>query len=220
MSTRNRDPRVVWVKRVRMPFANLATARATVEGGKEKFSATFLMDPATEEGKASIRACNAAVKAAIEQTFEGKDPKQILASIKDPKRIVFRKGEEFTNVEGEVYGGFEGKYAVSTTNSRRPRLFDRHKRPVETSDIEDVCYRGVYCDALISFYAVKDADKGGRGLFCTVEAVRSHQEGERMGGGVDVDDYFNELEDLGDDDLEDDLTGGSKGSDDEDDDLL
>jgi hypothetical protein len=47
----------------------------------------------------------------------------------------------------------------------------------------------------VSFFGT---DKGGKGLFCSVEAIRSRQEGERLGGGprASADDF----DDLDDDD--------------------
>ena len=72
-------------------------------------------------------------------------------------------------------------------------------------DILDVMYGGVYADVILSFYGT---DKGGRGVFCTIEAIRSHEEGERMGGGVVVDaDDFDDLEDSDSFDDDDDLMG-------------
>jgi hypothetical protein len=48
---------------------------------------------------------------------------------------------------------------------------------------------------VISFYGT---DEGGRGVFASIEAIRSRQEGERLGGGprASADDF----DDLDDDD--------------------
>ena len=93
--------------------------------------------------------------------------------------------------------------AVSCNNDSRPQLWDRYKGEVDYEDIEDVFQGGFHCDAAIRFFCVNGADKGGRGLFCAVNGVRSHQRGEvfSTGGRISVD----EFDDLDDDD--DDLVG-------------
>lgn len=145
-----------------------------------------------------------AIEAACDKEWKAKDKWKTIAE-DDPKRVAYRKGERFKNREGQVYGGFEGNYglAVSGPNGgkKRPKMLDRHRRPVETEDILDVVYPGTYADVVVSFYGTK---KGGNGVFASVEAIRSHQEGERMGGGVQVDaDDFDDLDVTveGDDDL-------------------
>ena len=89
---------------------------------------------------------------------------------------------------------------------------DRHKRLVEYKDILDVCYGGSLCDAVVSFYGTQ---KGGDGVFCSIECIRSWQVGDRVGGGIEVsEDDFEDLDDL------EDRAGGSAAaaaSDDDDD---
>jgi hypothetical protein len=120
--------------------------------------------------------------------------------VDDPKRVCFRKGERFkSQKDGKVYAGYEGNLAISCGTpgggQKRPKLLDRMKREVEEKDILDVMYGGTHADVILSFYGT---DEGGRGIFCTGEAIRSHQEGERMGGGVYVDaDDFDDMEDDG-----------------------
>lgn len=213
------DPRSCWLKRVRLSFSeSLHEAEATVEGGDPKHTCNVILesDSATfEANKAATMRC---IRAAGEETW--KDPEAWKGIAEDaPKRVSFRKGERFKNREGVVYQGYAGNYAISAAGpkrgSKRPILLDRHKRDVEIKDIPDVFYGGVYGDVKVSWYGT---DKGGRGIFATIEAIRSHQEGERMGGGGGVTrDEIDELDDL-DDGLDQIVTGG--GSSASDDDLL
>ena len=129
-----------------------------------------------------------------------------------PKQLCFRKGERFKNSEsGEVYSGYEGNFAIAGKGPRagqnRPLLKDRYKRDVAHEDIPDVMYNGTYGDFVVSFYGT---DKGGtQRITCSIEAIRSYQEGERMGGGgIDVrDDDFDDLP--GDDSFGEDSSGGA-----------
>lgn len=138
----------------------------------------------------------------------------------NPKQLCFRKGEKFKNAQtGEIYTGYEGNLVVVGKGpgggARRPQMKDRYKRDVGVEDILDVCYNGTYGDFIVSFYGT---DKGGTSrITCSVEAIRSWQEGERMGGGgIDVqDDDFDDLGDLpGDDDFGGGASGGGGGTDD------
>lgn len=193
------DGRTVQLKRVRLSFTDsLKEKRATVENGKPKHSVNVILESSSKNYDENRAKVTTAIKAACEKAF--KDP-NVFKSIAedDPKRICYRKGERFKNKEGVVYAGYEGNYAISAAGpsggDRRPKLLDRRKRPVEESEILDVFYGGTYADVIISFYGT---DKGGRGVFASIEAIRSHEEGERMGGGVYVDaDDFDDLEDDG-----------------------
>ena len=191
---------------VRLSFPTLKNKRATVKDGKEKFSANFIIDPSTPQGKRNIELCKKAILEAEMETFRKTG---VVKTIEDPKRIAFRPGAKFRNQEGEVYEGYAGMVAVSCNNDSRPQLWDRYKGEVDYEDIEDVFQGGFHCDAAIRFFCVNGADKGGRGLFCAVNGIRSHQRGEvfSTGGRISVD----EFDDLDDDD--DDLVGAEAGSD-------
>lgn len=217
-----KDPRRVTLSNIRLSYPTLRHKKAATKGGKEKFSASFLMDPTTPEGQTAIKKAQAAVVAAeIEHYGEGKAG-FIKKVVEDPKRIALLKGERCKNQEGEVYSGYEGMIALKTSADRRPLLLARNKTEVDIEDIEDAFYGGLICDATVSFFCISDQEKGGNGLFCTVESIRSRETGEPFGGNrrATADDY----DDLDDDDGIDSGASGGKSSggllDDDDDDLL
>lgn len=148
---------------------------------------------------------NAIISALVATCREAKKPegwwKQLFDD--DPKQLSFRKGERFKTDKGEVYKGYENNLIVVAKGpgggARRPKIKDRHKLEVtDVSKINEVAYNGSYCDAVVSFYWT---DNGGtQRITCSVEYIRSYQEGERLGGGgvyVD-DDEFDDFEDDGD----------------------
>jgi hypothetical protein len=62
----------------------------------------------------------------------------------------------------------------------------------DVDDILNVCYSGCYADVIVSFYGT---DEGGKGIFCSVEAIRSRQEGPQIGGGIQTSaDDFDDLD--------------------------
>jgi len=191
------DGRSVQLKHVRLSFTNsLKEKEATVKDGKPKHTFNVILeagDPNFEANKAKVIG---AMKAACDKKWKNPDAYKGIQE-DNPKRVCFRKGERFKSQEGKIYAGYEGNLGIScgcpNGGQSRPKLLDRHKRPVEENDILDVMYGGSYADVILSFYGT---DEGGRGLFCTGDAIRSHQQGDRMGGGIYVDaDDFDDIED-------------------------
>ena len=205
------DGRSVQLKRVRLSFTKRLKTKGKTsdEATKETHGLNIVLDADSE----NHRKCIAALKEAGKQAFKNENAYIEIAE-DAPKRVCFREGRKFKNKEGKIYAGYEtGKMGFAANGpsggDKRPKLLDRRKRPVEEKDINDVFYGGCYADVVVSFYGT---DKGSRGIFATIEAIRSHEEGERIGGGIDVDaDDFDDLED--DDSF---VGGGSSKSDDDD----
>lgn len=193
------DGRTVLLRHMRLSFAeSLLDKKATVEDGTPKHSFNTILEAGDKyeaENKGKIAG---ALKAAAEKEWKNEGMVKIIAE-DDPKRVCYRSGSKFKNKETQqIYAGYEGNMAIACGTpgggQRRPqKMFDRHKRLVEISDIPTVFYNGTYVDVILSFYGTK---KGGNGIFCTCESIRSHQEGEPMGSAVAVSaDMFDELED-------------------------
>lgn len=208
---KKQDPRTVQLKMVRLSFTDGLKDKKSIPGvkdSKERHSSNIIIvktaDPADplsakaaalfEENQAKIFA---AMRAAGDQQW-GKPEAYKDISEDNPKRVAFRKGERFKNDEGEVYAGYAGNYGISASGpgggQKRPKMYDRHKREVEEKDILDVNYSGSYADLIVSFYGT---DEGSRGIFCSIEAIRSRQEGPRIGGGgwTGSVDEFDDLDD-------------------------
>jgi len=209
------DGRTVQLKGVRLAFTNgLVEKQAPPNGeGEPSFNFKIIVPTDSPHFEANKKKILSAMQAAGEAAWKRPDAwKQIAED--EPKRVCFRKGEKFKNDDGEIYGGFEGNWGLNTKGPKagklRPRLFDRYKRKVEeVEDIETVFYSGTFSDCVVSFYGT---DKGGsKGIFASTDAIRSHQEGESLGGGgvtVTADD-FDDLDDEGD------SFGGESSGDDE-----
>ncbi len=192
------DGRTVQFKRVRLSFTeSLKDKKKTSDdpNAKPKHGLNVIIESDSPHGEANHKKALSAIMAAGEK--EWKNPDAYKGIMEDnPKRVCYRKGDRFKNREGKPYAGYEGNYAFSASGpsagQKRPKLLDRQKREVAEDEILDVFYSGCYADVIVSFFGT---DKGSRGIFASVEAIRSHQEGERMGGGIYVDaDDFDDLE--------------------------
>lgn len=209
-----KDPRTVTLKRVRLSFTQgIKDKRKTSDAAdaKERHNFNIIEETGGKYSEENRKKVAAAIRAAGDKVWKNPDAyKEIQED--NPKRVTWKKGEKFKSKEGKVYAGYEGNMAFSVSGpnggQKRPILKDRHKRDVEEKDIMDVFYSGTYADVIVSFYGT---DKGSRGIFATCELVRSHQEGEAMGGGYFFDeDDLDELDDLddGDDGLDDLVSSG------------
>ncbi|QPC91502.1 ssDNA-binding protein [Mesorhizobium sp. INR15] len=207
------DGRTVQLKRVRLSFTNRLKDKATTsaESDKETHGCNFILEADQPEFEANNAKVVGALKEAGLQAFKNEDAYKTIAE-DAPKRVCYRKGEKWKNKEGKVYAGYEGNRAVTANGpsggTKRPKLLDRRKRVLRDQatgeqikanmvfgegEILDIFYGGCYADVILSFYGT---DKGSRGIFCSIEAIRSHENGERMGGGIYVDaDDFDNLED-------------------------
>lgn len=205
------DGRAVQLKGTRFAFMQgLYEKKPTVKDGIPKYNFNVINVKDRPTAEANHKKILAALEAASEKQWKDKDRwKRIMEN--DPKRCCYRKGEKFANSEtGVPYAGFEGNWGLSVgcpaKGQKRPKkLLDRHKRPVEEKDILDVFYSGTFGDIVVEFYGTNE---GGPGIFCVASALRSHQEGDNLGGGgVPVeDDDFDDFED------DDDAFGSSSSS--------
>lgn len=204
----------VKLNQVRLSFFKGFKATASVEGGRETYKSSFLMDPATKIGKANIKACEDAVEAVGRDKWKDKWP-AIKKGIKED-RMCFRDGETFVGSEsGEVYDGYEGMMALVGANQNRFTIVDRDRTPLAEEDGKP--YSGCYANAVVRFYAVAEKNKGGNGIFCTIEAIQYHSKGEAFGASqMSAEEAFDDLgeEELddGDDGLEDSGSKSGKGS--------
>lgn len=201
---RDTTGRTVQLTNVRLSFADslkdASLSKKADPGSRPTHGTNFIIEKGTPDYDSNVAAIKSALRAAAKEYKKPEDWWETLWADK-PDKLCFRKGDRFKTDDGVIYKGYEGHAVVvakgPSGGQKRPKMLDRHKREVEYKDIHDVMYGGSYCDAQISFYGT---DTGGTArLTCSVEAIRSRQEGERLGGGgigVDVNDF----EDLGGDD--------------------
>ena len=196
------DKRTVKLPRVRISFTDTLLTPGVangVEDGRPSYGCNIIL----EKSHPNFAALDARIREALSEAgrqFNGKENLYKTVAEDNPKRVAYRNGNRFKNTDGVIYDGYEGNFAISAKGPKagreRPKLLDRRKRDVtrDDKDIPVVFYSGTYADVICSFYAT---DKGGQGIFCSIDAIRSHEEGERLGGGgiTVTDDMFDDLPD-------------------------
>lgn len=222
--TKKDDGRTVLLKDCPISFTeSLQTAKPTIKDGVPKHTTNVLILPGSKNEVENKAKCISAIRAACLLEFgEGKEDFFKVIAEDNPMRVAYRKGERFKNSESqEIYRGYEGAMVIAgagpggSKNPRRPKLFNRRRKVLDEindatgkpfftiNDIPEIFYSGVRCDCKISFYAVSGKDLGGNGVFATIEALRSYEEGDRMAGGA-AQTSADEFDDLDDGDSFDD----------------
>lgn len=187
---------------VRLSFPKLWKKEKSAEEGKPKYSLNLLIDPNTSSGEANIETIERELAALAKRTWQEKGPKVLKAL--DRKRVPFLDGEECTNGEGDLYMGYEGMMVFKAANPKEFKRLDRDKSILteETAAELNRLYAGCYVDAVVNIYAITDKQRGGNGIFASIEVVRHRKDGEAFGAApVDENDYLDDLPDDEGDDL-------------------
>lgn len=179
------------LKNVRLSFPHLFTPTRSTEDGALKYRAAFLIDPETAQGRANIKVIESELARVKADKWKDKADK---IKFKED-RIAFVDGNTCASQDtGEIYNGYEDMKVIKTANSKKPQVVDGSRTALTEEEAEGKIYAGCYVNAVVSLYAINDADKGGNGIFATVEAVQFSKHGEAFGAGqVDVDDVFDEI---------------------------
>lgn len=198
MADKKNDPRKIRLTNVRLSYPHLWKRQKANEEAEPKFSAAFLIDPSTPEGKKNVARIEKAIAAAKEQKW-GKADKKIKAD-----RLCFFDGNDVVDEDDNVKKGYEDMMVIKASNKSQFLRLNRDKTHADEDD--DPFYGGCYVDAILNAYGT---DAGGPpGVFASLDGIRFRKDGERFGAApIDED----EFEDLDDDEFEDD---------DEDDDLM
>jgi hypothetical protein len=188
------NPAKVRLRDVRLSFSSLFTQSASVKDGPLKYRANLIIDPNTVEGKNNLKLLLKARKDVEIEKF-GRE-----MEYKDPKRLCIKKGDDqISEKTGEPYDGYAGMIIVSATNGKKFPIVDCDLTPLSAEDGKP--YNGCYVNVQITLYAIKDKDKGGNGIFASLDAVQFKKHGTPFGGGgVKAEDVF-EVEELDEDDV-------------------
>lgn len=178
------ESKVIKLNNVRLSFPELFKAKAFQEGQTPKFSASFLIDPSTKEGKKLIKMIRKEIDDLAKSNWSKGVPKSLKICLQDGNT--------------KDYDGYEDMMYVSSNNDTRPVLVDRKRNPISEQD--DVLYAGCYVNASINLWC--QDNQWGKRVNAGLRAIQFVADGEAFGGArVDVDEEF---DDVDDDDLDDD----------------
>lgn len=163
---------------VRLSYVNLWEPKASLGGGKEKYSASVIIP---KSDKKTLEAIQKAIDAATEEgigKFGGKKP--------NPKtiKLPLRDGDEERDDEA-----YKNSYFLNANSITQPQIVDRRVQPiVETSEI----YSGIYARVSLNFYAFNT--NGNKGVAAGLGNVQKLRDGDPLGGRTNASDDFDSLD--------------------------
>lgn len=144
--------------------------------------------------------------------WKGKNDETLTKLLKgmDADRRGILNGDEYTDDQGDVREHYEGVWYVKATSDRKPKLKNRRGDELDEEEAEDLIRSGYWAVMYLHFYCVSNKDKGGNGVFATLDALQFFKKDEAFSAaGIDDED----IDDLGDgdDEEEDDMEDKPKG---------
>lgn len=175
------------IKNARLSFVRLFEASQINGQGEFNYSCALLIPKDSPEGKKLQDVHKQAIKEMVAKypKLRGQMPKNFASVLKD--------GDELD------YTGYAGNWALNVKRKQkdgRPILINGAKKPI--TDPGEL-YSGCYANASVNFSSYENTGKYG--ISCWLNGVQKVADGERLDGGISVDD-FDEIEDM--DDIEND----------------
>jgi len=162
---------------VRLSFADLFTAVSKFDGDP-KFSASFIIDPSTEDGKANLAAFKKVVRQIEAEKFNGDEMPTDKLPIQDG------------NVKG--YDGWTDNVIISGANKKRPVIVGRQRQPVADGDL-DAPQSGDYVNVVLDLWGMNN--NYGKRIIASLEAVQYAAKGVPFSASsVDVESDFDDID--------------------------
>lgn len=180
----------VILKNVRLSFPRLFEPEEFETGGTKRYSATFLVEPGSENDKNIQQA----IRTVAEEKF-GKKYEAMLKSMES-------NNNKYCYLDGNLkdFDGYEGMFYLSSHRKEQdgaPKVVDRNK-DVELSADSGKPYAGCYVNGSVEIYAQTGQYAGIRAQLVAVQFVA---DGEAFAGSPATADDFDDLSDGTDDDL-------------------
>ena len=172
---------------VRIAFCSTLFTRG---GSYDRHDCQFIVDP---KDKALVKKIDEAIEAVAKEKWKDKS-EAVLAKLVKEGKVAFLKAD-YEDKSGEVYDGFEGKYALSAHSKKRPLVIDRDKSPLMESDGRP--YAGCIVNGQVDLWA-QDNPEFGRRINAELTGVQFVRDGEAFSGGAPANpDDFDDMADQG-----------------------
>jgi len=172
------------LRAVRLSFADLYTAVSKFEGDP-KFSAMFIIDKESEEGKANLTEFRKIVRELEKERLGGKEL--------PIDKLPIQSGDD------KDYTGWAGNIILSSSNKKRPIIIGCKKsaagvwQPITSENDQFAPYSGCYVNAIVDAWLMDN--QYGQRIICSLEAIQFAKDGERfVSSNVNLETDFDELD--------------------------
>lgn len=182
-----KENRVITGKESRLDHPAIENPRDPFDNGTPRYGATVII---RKDDRISLHNVNRAIQEAYNagkaklRGPSGKVPP--LSKLKTP----LRDGDK-EKADSEAY---ENSYFINAYNSHQPKVVDRAKQELDTSEV----YAGMYARVMLDFYAYRHGDNAG--ITCSLIAIQKTKDGERLDDWSAVEDFPDDDEDDEDED--------------------
>ena len=161
---------------VRLSFCDLFTPVSKFDGDP-KFSASLIIDPSSEDGKANLAAFKKVVRQIEAEKFNGDEM--------PTEKLPIQSGDD------KGYDGWVGNVIISGANKKRPVIVGRQRQPVAEGDL-DSPVSGDYVNVILDLWGMNNAY--GKRVIASLEAVQLAAKGEPfVASSVNVDSDFEDI---------------------------
>lgn len=175
MTTKPQPIGTVLLSDVRLAFPDLFTAKDYQDNKRFRRSATFLVEPGSENDKK----IQAAISAVAKDKYKDKE-KQIEAWRQNPQKFCYTPGDL------KEYDGWAGKMALTShryVEQGAVGVFDRkgvNGKPNALAEGDGKPYAGCYVNAKVELWA---QDGKNSGIRCTLVSVQFWRDGDAFSSG-------------------------------------
>lgn len=157
--------------KVRLSYAHLTEAHASVAGAEPKYSVTLLIPKTDTATKADIdSAIQAAIEAGKQGAWKGVVPPQVRTPIYDGDGV---------RQSGVPFGDeCKGCWVITANSKQKPQVVDISNINVELAPYD--IYSGMYARVTLNFFAY--ANSGNKGVGCGLGNVLKVADGEPLSG--------------------------------------
>ena len=157
--------------KVRLSYAHLIEAHASVAGAEPKYSVTLLIPKTDTATKADIdSAIQAAIEAGKQGAWKGVVPPQVHTPIYDGDGV---------RPSGVPFGDeCKGCWVITANSKQKPQVVDISNINVELAPYD--IYSGMYARVTLNFFAY--ANSGNKGIGCGLGNVLKVADGEPLSG--------------------------------------
>jgi len=176
---------IIMISNARLSFPKLTEPTAFQEGQIKKYSADFILDPASDDFKKFMQEVSK-----MAQVKWNENAGAVLQMVQNDRKLrCFGMGSEKIDKKTfKPYLGYEGNAYINANNANMPQMIEANGKAVDPANTMAYqaqarkMYGGCYVNVALKPWIQENAF--GRGIRCELVALQFAKDGEAFGDGV------------------------------------